>query len=179
MDSRLPGAADWVILGRGRWGCIELKSGCGRLSPSQKNLCSRVEKMGGRYCIARSLDEFEVHLRWILGLADGGISLRLNDASGMGELRIPENTSVEVSFGYKVSIPTGWVGEVTVAGLVGQRVLCGILAGDGVAELKVRLQTNNPYLPVFRAGEEIAQLHLRQMQPCTVQISTPFDSSLS
>lgn len=109
-------------------------------------------------------------------MADGGISLRLNDASGMGELRIPENTSVEVSFGYKVSIPTGWVGEVTVAGLVGQRVLCGILAGDGVAELKVRLQTNNPYLPVFRAGEEIAQLHLRQMQPCTVQISNPFDS---
>ena len=108
-------------------------------------------------------------------MADGGISLRLNDAQ-FGELRIPENTSVEVSFGYKVSIPTGWVGEVTVAGLVGQRVLCGILAGDGVAELKVRLQTNNPYLPVFRAGEEIAQLHLRQMQPCTVQISNPFDS---
>lgn len=68
----LPGAADWVILGRGRWGCIELKSGCGRLSPSQKNFCSRVEKMGGRYCIARSLDEFEVHLRWILGLAEMG-----------------------------------------------------------------------------------------------------------
>lgn len=109
-------------------------------------------------------------------MADGGISLRLNDASGMGELRIPENTSVEVSFGYKVSIPTGWVGELTVAGLVGQRVLCGILVGDGVAELKVRLQTNNPYLPVFRAGEEIAQLHLRQMQPCTVQITNPFDS---
>lgn len=109
-------------------------------------------------------------------MADGGISLRLNDASGMGELRIPENTSVEVSFGYKVSIPAGWVGEVTVAGLVGQRVLCGILVGDGAAELRIRLQTNNPYLPVFRAGEEIAQLHLRQMQPCTVQISNPFDS---
>ena len=108
-------------------------------------------------------------------MADGGISLRLNDAQ-FGELRIPENTSVEVSFGYKVSIPAGWVGEVTVAGLVGQRVLCGILVGDGVAELKVRLQTNNPYLPVFRAGEEIAQLHLRPVQPCTVQISNPFDA---
>jgi hypothetical protein len=108
-------------------------------------------------------------------MVDGGISLRLNDVQ-FGELRIPENTSVEVSFGYKVSIPAGWVGEVTVAGLVGQRVLCGILVGDGTAELRIRLQTNNPYLPVFRAGEEIAQLHLRQMQPCTVQISNPFDS---
>ena len=108
-------------------------------------------------------------------MVDGGISLRLNDAQ-FGELRIPENTSVEVSFGYKVSIPAGWVGEVTVAGLVGQRVLCGILVGDGAAELRIRLQTNNPYLPVFRAGEEIAQLHLRPVQPCTVRITNPFDA---
>lgn len=108
-------------------------------------------------------------------MEDGGISLRLNDAT-FGELRIPENTSIEARFGYSVEIPKGWVGEVTVAGLVGQRVLCGVLVGQGVAELRLRLQTNNPHLAAIRAGEEVAQLHLRKVQNVAMSYENPFDT---
>lgn len=111
-------------------------------------------------------------------LPDGGISLRYNfdpNVNSLPELRIPENAAVRVKTGLRASLPEGWIGEVTVAGVEGQRVQVALLSGEGKHELELMLRTNNPHLQPVRAGGELAQLHLRRREPSKLAFINPHE----
>jgi hypothetical protein len=115
--------------------------------------------------LAGSLMKIANDLRW----------LSSGPRSGIGELRIPENAAVRVKTGLRASLPEGWIGEVTVAGVEGQRVQVALLSGEGKHELELMLRTNNPHLQPVRAGGELAQLHLRRREPSKLAFINPHE----
>jgi hypothetical protein len=75
-----------------------------------------------------------------------------------------------VNLGYRVELPPGWIADVTVDGVAGQRfqvaTLSGMTAPGGT--LKLALRTNNPVARRISAGSELARLHLRRATPAEV-----------
>jgi len=58
-----PGAPDIVLICAGIYVGIECKSSSGRQSPAQKDFQERLEKVGGVYILARSIDEVQKRLK--------------------------------------------------------------------------------------------------------------------
>mgnify|MGYP001184892280 CR=1 FL=1 len=54
----LPGVSDLIINHNGQWVCIEVKDHKGKLSEAQEDFAIRVETMGTKYYMVRSLNEF-------------------------------------------------------------------------------------------------------------------------
>lgn len=107
-----------------------------------------------------------------VALPDGDISLRLNHDPAMpnsGEVTIPDHGEKLISFGYGVSIPPGWIADMTVEGVPGQRIHVATLSGDTPpnAELRIPLRSNARRL--FSGGHEIARLHLRRSAGAVVE----------
>lgn len=75
-----------------------------------------------------------------------------------------------VSLGYRVELPPGWVADVTVEGVAGQRFQVALLSGETApsGSLKLALRTNNPAARRVSAGSELARLHLRRATPADV-----------
>jgi len=57
------GAPDIVLICAGIYVGIECKSSSGRQSPAQKDFQERLEKVGGVYILARSMDEVQKRLK--------------------------------------------------------------------------------------------------------------------
>lgn len=75
-----------------------------------------------------------------------------------------------VNLGYRVELPPGWVADVTVEGVAGQRFQVALLSGETApnGSLKLALRTNNPTARRVSAGSELARLHLRRAAPAEV-----------
>lgn len=75
-----------------------------------------------------------------------------------------------VNLGYRVELPPGWVADVTVEGVAGQRFQVALLSGETApsGSLKLALRTNNPAARRVSAGSELARLHLRRATPADV-----------
>lgn len=52
-----PGGADLIGIYRGRFVCIEVKTPIGRQSDAQKLFQAGIERLGGAYCLARSVED--------------------------------------------------------------------------------------------------------------------------
>lgn len=52
------GIGDWMVLWRGSFATVELKTGTGKLSQEQKDTGERIMRSGGRCYIAHNLGEF-------------------------------------------------------------------------------------------------------------------------
>jgi hypothetical protein len=58
-----PGSPDIVLICAGIYVGIECKSSSGRQSPAQKDFQDRLEKVGGVYILARSIDDVQKRLK--------------------------------------------------------------------------------------------------------------------
>lgn len=66
------GISDLKIEGvNGRVISVEVKTEIGKQSPEQKKIQEKVQKLGGRYIVVRSLLDFQIqissHINWLLG----------------------------------------------------------------------------------------------------------------
>lgn len=123
---------------------------------------------------AAPLVRFVQRHRWVQKMpsaaADGSIVLyhNMDPAEASAEVVVPEVGTKSVNTGMRVEVPAGWVAEVTVAGIAGQRVrvttLCGSTHQDG--QLVLRLHSNARTM--VRAGNELCRLHLHRVQQCRV-----------
>lgn len=123
---------------------------------------------------AAPLVRFVQRHRWVQKMpsvaADGSIVLyhNMDPAEASAEVVVPEVGTKSVNTGMRVEVPAGWVAEVTVAGIAGQRVrvatLCGSTHPDG--QLMLRLHSNARTM--VRAGSELCRLHLHRVQQCRV-----------
>lgn len=105
-------------------------------------------------------------------LDSGEIALILNAdpmQPNSSEIVIPDVGSKTIGMGYRVEIPDGWLADVTVDGIAGQRVHVGTLYGathkDG--ELKLSLRSDRRH--TVQAGHEVARLHLRPCSPSVMR----------
>jgi hypothetical protein len=82
----VPGVADFIVIVGGKVHGVELKTATGRQSPAQIQFQCSLERAGGQYHVARSLDEF-------IGIANaiGVLRVRLQSANPCGGgARTPE-----------------------------------------------------------------------------------------
>lgn len=107
-----------------------------------------------------------------VALPDGDISLRLNHDPAMpnsGEVTIPDHGEKVISFGYGVSIPPGWIADMTVEGVPGQRIHVATLSGDTPPNVELRIPLRSNARRLFTGGQEIARLHLRRAVGAVVE----------
>lgn len=107
-----------------------------------------------------------------VALPDGDISLRLNHDPAMpnsGEVTIPDHGEKLISFGYGVSIPPGWIADMTVEGVPGQRIHVATLSGDTPPNAELRIPLHSNARRLFSGGHEIARLHLRRSAGAVVE----------
>jgi hypothetical protein len=86
------------------------------------------------------------------------------------EVSVPSAGQKVVDLGYRVELPPGWIADVTVEGVAGQRFQVALLSGASAphGSLKLAIRTNNPHAGRVSAGSELARLHLRRAAPAEV-----------